>query len=323
MNFSTDKTLDIVGVGNAMMDLLVQVDDQHVADLGLEKGNTYFVDAETALKRLEEFEVDGLTAIPGGAAANALKTAAVLGADTAFFGVVGNDLHGTQYAAKMREHGVETHLVAVDDVTGHALTFITPDAERTFSDHLGAILQFRPEHLDPKVIAAAKVLHLEAYQLEGDTKAVVEAAIATAKEYGVKVSLDLTDPLLVKRHLDTFKTLVTNDIDILFANEAEAEAFTGEASETALKVMAEMVDLAVLKIGEDGSMISHEGQVTNVAAITVEAVDTTGAGDVYAGAFLHALTEGKSLRECGELGSKLAAKIIQHVGVPAEVLASN
>lgn len=323
MKFAADKNIDVVGVGNAMMDLLVLVDDEFLTGLGLEKGNTYFVDAVTALARLEPFEADKIITIPGGAAANAIKTAAVLGGNVALFAAVGDDIYGKRYIRAMQSHGVATYIKQYGDVTGHALTYITPDAERTFSDHLGAILRLQPEDLDEEVLAASKILHLEAYQLEGDTRAVVERAIAIAKANGVKISLDLTDPRLVERHLDTCKNLVENHIDILFANEAEAKAFIGLGEEAAVAEMMKLVEIAVVKIGDQGSLVGSAGKIISVPAVPTTPVDTTGAGDVYAGAFLYGLTQGWNIEDCGTCGAKLAAEIIAHIGVPVEKLTTS
>lgn len=315
MTFSEEKTIDVTGVGNALMDLLVEVEDAYVAGIGLEKGNTYFVDSDRALQLLEDFEEEGLTAVPGGAAANAVKGVAVLGGTTALFAAVGRDTHGENYIRAMQEHGVSTHISQYDLVTGHALTFITPDAERTFSDHLGATLELRPEDIKEAEIAKSKILHLEAYQLEGDTQATVREAIRYAKKHGTLISMDLADPALIERNKELFTKVVTEDIDILFCNEEEGAVFTGLVGEAALKKMGALASVAVLKLGEKGSLIYAEENIIHVDAVTTDVVDTTGAGDLYASGFLYGCTHGWDIAQSGVLGAHFASEVIARIGV--------
>jgi sugar/nucleoside kinase (ribokinase family) len=181
--------------------------------------------------------------------------------------------------------------------------------------HLGASVMLGKEDVIEEDIRKAKVLHLEAFQLEGSTKDVVQHAIDLAKKHNTLVSIDLADSLLIKRNLDLFKEVLVDHVDILFCNEEEAKALTGKEHEKALKEMGEEAPVAVLKLGEKGSLISVDGEITEVGARKTNAVDTTGAGDSYASGFLFGYTNNWTVSKSGKLGSHLASEVISRVGV--------
>jgi sugar/nucleoside kinase (ribokinase family) len=315
MEFSEEKIIDVTGLGNALMDLLVEADESLFATTNLTKGNMYLVEEEEAKRLLTGLQDVKYRHTPGGAAANTIKAVAALGGEAVLFAKVGDDEHGSAYIEAIELHGVKTRIGTHTSTTGHALTFITPDAQRTFSVHLGAALMLGKEDIIENDIAQSKVLHLEAFQLEGPTHDTVIHAIELAKKHHTLISIDLADSLLVTRNIDVFKEVVTRDVDILFANENEARAFTGKEGIDALREMAGMVDVAVLKLGEHGSLISMNDEITKIEPIIVKAVDTTGAGDTYAAGFLYGYTHGWDAKQSGILGSHLAAKVIEKIGV--------
>ncbi len=315
MKFNETKTLDVVGLGNALMDLLVEVPDEFLAAHNLTKGKMHLVDETVTKQYLRGLADHDIKTAAGGAAGNAIKGVGFLGGQAVFHGMVGDDIYGDMYRDSLKHAQVDVRIGTDALHTGHAVTYITPDSERTFTVYLGAALTLMPEHLDEASIAAAKVLHLEAFQLEGPTKETVLTAIALAKQHGTMVSMDLADASLIERNFDLFTELVANDIDIVFANETEGIAFTGTSGEAALAELAARAQIAVVKLGEAGSLIAHQGTVHKIAAVKTTVVDTTGAGDMYAAGFLYGLTQGWELDKAGELGAKLAAKIVAQVGV--------
>lgn len=315
MKFPDSKKIDVVGLGSALMDLLVEVDEEIVTAAKLTKGNMHLVDESKIRELLDGLKDVDLKKAPGGAAANTIKGLAALGGEAVLFAKVGEDNHGDDYIEAIELHGVKSRIGKHDSITGHALTFITPDAQRTFSVHLGAALMLGKEDILEEDIALSKVLHLEAFQLEGSTHDVVLHAIELAKKNETLISIDLADSLLIERNLDLFKEVIERDVDILFANEDEAKKFTGKEREEALLEMAKFVNVAVLKLGEKGSLVSIGGEITEIGAVKTKAVDTTGAGDTFASGFLYGLTHDFSTEKSGRLGSLLASKVIERVGV--------
>ena len=310
------KTNDVIGLGNALMDFLIEVDDHKLVELDLNKGEFHLVEKEKAqelLRKIDEQQLK-IETIPGGSAANTLKGVALLGGKSILCGKVGRDEHGEMYEQKMNGHGVNTRINKHDAVTGHAITFITPDTERTFSVHLGAALELYKEDILEDDIAKSKILHLEGYQLEGQTKETVLHAMNLAKKHQTLISIDLADPGVVRRNKELFTELL-NDIDIVFVNEKEALEFTGLEEEQAALELVKKVKMAVVKVGERGSIICTSNGITKIDVVKAEAIDTTGAGDSYAAGFLYGYCNDWELKDSGKLGSLLAAKVVEQKGV--------
>ena len=312
-----EKTNDVIGLGNALMDFLIEVEDDKLLEMDVKKGEMHLVDEEKAKKLLEEINSRDLNieTIPGGSAANTLKGIGLLGGNVILCGKVGNDEHGEMYVQEISKNGVATKIGKHQKITGHALTFITPDSERTFSVYLGAAIHLEKEDILEEDIAKSKVLHLEAYQLEGDTKDVVMHAIELAEKHQTLISLDLADPALIRRNKELFLEILKDHVDIVFVNENEAKEVTGREEEEALHVLAKNAKIAVVKIGERGSLISHNGEVIKIDPIKAKAIDTTGAGDSYAAGLLYGYCHDWDLKDAGKLGSLLAARVIEQRGV--------
>ena len=311
-----EKTNDVIGLGNALMDLLVEVNERTLLEFNLKKGEFHLVDAEKAkilLKKINEQELK-IEAVPGGSAANTLKGIALLGGEAILCGKVGQDEHGEMYVQQMNGHGVVSRINKHNSTTGHCVTFITPDTERTFSVHLGAALELYPEDILEEDIAKSKILHLEGYQFEGKTKETVLQAMGLAKKHDTLISIDLADPGVVRRNKKLFEGLI-EDIDIIFVNEKEAQEFTGLENEEAAKELSKKVKVAVVKVGEKGSFICCGKEIIKVEAVKAKAIDTTGAGDSYAAGFLYGYCNKWSLEEAGKLGALLAAKVVEQKGV--------
>jgi sugar/nucleoside kinase (ribokinase family) len=315
MKFAETKTTDVVGVGNALMDFLVEVDDDILVKAKLSKGVMHLLEAKEAQDLLSLIRHLPIKQVPGGAAANTIKTVSALGGETVLFAKVGEDDIGRAYTESIALHGVQTKISVAKNGTGQALTLITPDSERTFSVHLGAAITLTEIDLLPEEITKAKILHLEAFQLEGATKAVIEKAIKIAKKSKTLISLDLADVMLINRNQNYFTELVRNDIDILFCNENEAEAFTGKVGTEALKQMGELASIAVLKLGEKGSLVLSAKQIFEIKAVKTKAIDSTGAGDTYAAGFLYGLTQGWDIEKSANLGASVASLVVSQIGV--------
>jgi fructokinase len=307
---------DITGIGSAIVDYLLQTNDAFLDRHDMPKGAMSLIDADTAT-RLTTAMTGGLTA-SGGSVANSCAVAAALGAKVAFLGKVGHDELGGVFAREIRAHGVHyaTPPLHAPIPTARCLILVTEDGQRTMNTYLGAGAEFALSDLDETVIAASKVTYLEGYLFDPPAAqgAFLEAA-RMAKAFGQLTALSLSDAFCVDRHRDGFRRLIASGIDILFANESEicalyqANDFTDAAA-----LAARDVSYAVLTQSEHGSIIIHDGEMTEIAAVPTPVIDTTGAGDAYAAGFLTAFTSGASLAEAGALGAKAAALAISRIG---------
>jgi sugar/nucleoside kinase (ribokinase family) len=303
---------DLLAFDNALVDILIQVTDRELEALRLEKGVCNYPSDEQ-LGRLHE-HVSGASAIvePGGSAANTATLMARLGASVCFFSAAGTDAYGDLYERDLRACRVQPCLTRVALVpTGTAMTFITPDAQRTFAVHLGAATHLSTRDIPAQATDAA-IVYLTAYVLEHpNTRSVALELMRSAKG---TIALDLSDPALIRRSRELVLRAVRDHADIVFANEPEARALTGKDAPLALEELSSMARVAIVKVGKDGSLIREGNRTIHAKAHVVSAIDTTGAGDAYAAGFLLGYLKGKSLEICGELGSLLASKVITHIG---------
>ncbi|MDJ0937982.1 MAG: adenosine kinase [Kiloniellales bacterium] len=318
----TELSFDVVGIGNAIVDVLTQADDALVDAQGLPKGSMTLIDGH----RAEDLyaQMGPAREISGGSAANTLAGVAALGGRAAFIGKVRNDQLGGIFRHDIRAAGVhfETPPATSGPPSGRCLIFVTPDAQRTMATFLGAANELGPDAVDPEVIAAAKVTYMEGYLF--DRPAAKEAFIRAAeiaRGAGRKVSLTLSDPFCVERHRAAFRDLVEHHIDILFANEQEICALYEVGDfDAALQAVRQHCEVAALTRSEHGSVVLAGDEVHVVDAAPLDRlVDTTGAGDLYAAGFLFGYTRGDSLYDCGRIGAIAAAEVISHFGARPEV----
>ena len=316
-----DATLDVVGIGNAMVDVLVHADDAFLEKHGLVKGATTLID-ETRADELYAHMGPGVE-VSGGSAANTMAGIAALGGRAAFIGKVRDDQLGAAFAHDIRATGVSftTPPEAQAAPTARCLVVVTPDAQRTMNTFLGACVELGPQDVDPGLVGAAGITYLEGYLWDPPrAKEAFRKAHGIAHDAGRRVALSLSDPFCVDRHRAEFAELVADHIDILFANEAEITALYQVASfDEALDRVRGHCEIAALTRSEKGSVIVAGDALHVVEAAPVERlVDTTGAGDLYAAGFLHALTQGWELADCARLGGVAAAEIIGHLGARPE-----
>ena len=303
----------ILGIGNALVDVMTLIDNDNILDFfSLPKGSMQLVDGEKSALIKAETTNFKRNLVSGGSAANTIHGLAMLGVNTGFIGSVGKDTTGDFFESDMRKAGVKTFLSRRNSVTGTAVALISPGSERTFATHLGAAVELESGDLDPEDFKNYDILYLEGYLIIN--KALVERTCRIAKNSNMKIALDLSSYNVVDAKLDDFREIIENYVDIVFANEEEAKSFTGMAPLAALSNISTLCDIAIIKVGKEGSLIKHGEEVFKIGTIAVQCIDTTGAGDLYASGFLYGYANGLSLEKCGLFGSVLAGHVIEIVG---------
>ena len=307
---------DVVGIGNAIVDIIGRCDDAFLARFDAPKGHMRLVE-EPTIRELYD-AMGPAVEISGGSAANSMAGLAGLGGKAAFIGKVAKDTFGEIFAHDIRAAGVAFETAAAD---GRALILVTPDGERTMNTFLGVSPELDSGAIDAGMIESAAITYLEGYLFDRDeAKAAFGEAARLARAAGRKVSLTLSDGFCVDRHRDSFLSLIKNDIDILFANEDEICSLyqTSSFDEAAEKVAAD-AELTVLTRSEKGSLVINGDAKHQADAFPVDrVVDTTGAGDLFAAGFLYGYSNGFDHTRSARLGSLAAAEIISHVGARAE-----
>ena len=316
---------DVLGIGNAIVDVLAKVDEKFLIQHGMPKGSMTLID-EAQAEGLYNAMGPGVEC-SGGSAANTVAGIASLGGHAAYIGKVRDDQLGQVFAHDIRAAGVgfQTAAASAGPATARCMVLVTDDAQRTMGTFLGASATLGPDDIDPQLVADAKVTYLEGYLWDPEpAKEAFLKAARIAKENDRKVSLSLSDGFCVDRHRESFLTLVDGHVDILFANEDELKSlFEVHELEAALTALGSRCEIAAITRGADGStVVGPQGRI-DVPAQPVELVlDTTGAGDLYAAGFLYGWSRGETLETCARLGSLAAAEIISHVGArPATRLA--
>lgn len=307
---------DVFGVGNAIMDLQVQCDDAFLDANGIDKGIMTLTDPDRQRQILDALADHEIRYCSGGSAANTIVGIADMGGISAYAGKTGDDAFGRQYIGEMQELGIAIEVVPGDGTSGTCVVLITDDAQRSMLTHLGISGSLCADDIEADEIAKAKYVYVEGYLFAGDsTKAAAYTAIELAKEHGVKVALTVSDPFLIDICRDEFQRLIEGPVDLLFCNEDEARALTelDDPIDCAHAIHRHCENVA-LTLGKNGSIIMHENEVIAIEGVEVEAVDSTGAGDMYAASVLYGITNGLSWKQAGHLGSHAAARIVSQFG---------
>ena len=318
----TKPRLDVIAIGNAIVDVIADADEGFLAEQGLTKGSMRLIDEDEAT-RLYGVMRPGREA-SGGSAANTAAGLAAMGCRAGFIGQVADDQLGQIFTHDIRSLGVEFSTPARSDVgaTARCLILVTPDAQRTMNTFLGAAQELDSRSIDPAVIADAAILYLEGYLWDPlAPRAAMEAAIDAARHAGRKVAFTLSDSFCISRHRDGFLKLITDKkIDILFANEAEIIELAGQSGfEAAVASIAPQVPMLVVTRSARGAIAIAGGERAEVAAEPIKAlIDTTGAGDLFAAGFLCGQARGLGLEVSLKLGAIAAAEVIQHYGARPE-----
>ena len=303
----------IIGIGNALVDALaVLKDDELLSVFGLPKGSMTLIGDDEQLRIQECFAALDVQQATGGSAGNTMLALANLSAQPGFIGTIGDDNIGNFFADNCSACGITPYMVRLPRQSGIAYTFISPDGERTFATYLGAAAMMAPEDLTEDMFDGYDYLYVEGYLVQNH--ALILRAVELAKAVGLKVCLDLASYNIVASDRDFFDHLLANYVDIVFANEDESFAYTHLNPEESVANISEQCDIAVVKVGKRGSYVRQGSQIHHIGAITSSCLDSTGAGDLYAGGFLHALSDGFDLRRCGEIGTIAAGRVVEIVG---------
>jgi len=304
----------IVGIGSALVDILLQEEESFLALTGAQKGGMTLVDSNTVIETMLSKTTKSTSIVPGGSACNTILGVGKLGGPARFIGKRGSDELGMLFENSLKNHNVEPILFTSASPTGRVLSIITPDAQRSMFTFLGASSETKPEEITVARFSGAAVVHIEGYLLFNES--LLLAALKAAKAAEAMVSLDLASYTVVEAAKAILDDVVQEYVDILIANEDEARVFTGLTDESAaLKALAQKADIAVLKIGKRGSLISRNGHAVTVPRMgSGAAIDTTGAGDLWASGFLYGLVNSLPLEKCGELASACGYEVCQVVG---------
>ncbi|HCI55947.1 MAG TPA: adenosine kinase [Bacteroidales bacterium] len=310
----------ILGIGNAIVDVIIFIDDEKLLErFSLPKGSMHLIDnvcSEVMRKETEHFHSFFAS---GGSAANTIHGLSMLGAETGFIGSIGNDKNGCFFENDLKSAGVKTFLKRSNTPTGVAIAFVTPDSERTFATYLGAAIELYPDDLTPDKFQNFDILYLEGYLINNFP--FLLRACSLAKSMNMKIALDLASYNVVADRINSFREIVDNYIDILFANSDESRTFTGLEPEKALELLSEKCEIIVIKTGAEGSLVKRGNETYKIRPYPALCLDTTGAGDLYASGFLYGLAQDKPLITCGQYGSYLASRVIEDSGariVPAK-----
>jgi fructokinase len=316
------KKYQVVGIGNAIVDVLAHVEDSFLEANGIGKGIMQLIDMDRAVELYGK--VGPATEISGGSAANAIAGMAHLGGRTAYVGKVKDDQLGAIFAHDLRSQGVvyETALAAKDQEaeTGRCIVLVSDDGERSMNTYLGVTEFLQPSDIDEAQMADAEWIYLEGYRFDGpDSHEAFARANAACRAAGGRVSLTLSDPFCVDRHRDAFRAMIKSDVDLLFCNRSEMLSMyeTGDF-DAALEQAAAEVAIVACTDGANGAHVLAGEQRWHAKAIPTDIVDATGAGDLFAGAFLWGLTNGASLEACGNMGCIGASEVIGHIGARTE-----
>jgi len=314
----------IIGIGNALVDILVQMnDDSLLTTFQLPKGGMQQINEQQ--QKVVNLSIQPLKPhrATGGSAGNTILALANLGMKPGFIGKVGKDEMGTFFADNCKQTGIEAKLTICNTPTGVANTFISADGERTFGTYLGAAALMQADEITPSMFHRYQLLHIEGYLVQNHE--LIEKICLTAKQEGLMLSIDLASYNVIQNDLPFFRHLVEDYIDIVFANEKESTAFTGETDpKEGLKSIAQLCTLAIVKLGSKGATAmwgtssNQYGEEAFAPALKVNVIDTTAAGDFFAGGFLYAFCKGASLEKCLQTGALLSSSVIQVIGTRLE-----
>lgn len=310
----------ILGIGNALTDILaILPDDTLLNTYHLPKGSMQHVDMETGDKIWSVLKPLGVKYVAGGSAANTITCTAILGMPSSFIGKIGDDELGLLFKSDQEQYGVKTTLLKSEHSSGRSMVFVSGgNAERTFAVYLGAALDLVPEDLKPEYFAGHDYFHIEGYLVQN--QALIRRAVELAHDAGCIISLDMASYNVVESNLAFLHDIVEKYVDIVFANETESKAFTKiDDPRAALDEIARMCRIAVVKVGKDGSWVRSGDEVHFIPVWPADTVDATGAGDTYAAGFLYGHALGLPLDVCGNIGSIIAAKVVEIVGTKIDI----
>ncbi len=303
----------VIGIGNALVDVMtIMKNDKKLKEFNLPKGSMQLVSKEFSNSLLAgTLELKKMQS-SGGSAANTIHGLANLGIETGFVGKIGKDKLGEFFKKDLMENKIKPILFHDLEETGRSIALISNDSERTMATYLGAAIDLQEEDITSVIFKGYEFFHIEGYLVQN--RELIKKSMRLAKSHGLKVSIDLSSYNIVDENLDFFNELIEEYVDVVFANELEAESFTGEKPEKAISKISEITDIAVVKLGKDGSIVRRGTEEHSIGIEKVKNIDTTGAGDLYAAGFLYGLCKKRSLDVCGKAGAILGGHITEVIG---------
>lgn len=303
----------VLGIGNALVDILATLkSDELLNKYGFPKGSMQHVNEQVSNNVLNDLMPLGCQRVAGGSAANTINGLARLGAKTGFIGKIGKDQLGNDFYTDQKSSGIQPQLLTGEASSGRAMVMISNDAERTFAVYLGAAIELSDNDLHTSMFEGYSYFHIEGYLVQNHR--LFERAVELAKLNGMKISMDMASYNVVDENKEFLGRMLEHYVDIVFANEEEAKSFTGLSPAESVDVFAKLCDIAIVKIGKDGSLVKQGQQFHRIKPIEVNAVDATGAGDLYASGFLYGLSRALPLDKCGSIGSLCAGRVVEVIG---------
>ena len=309
--------MNVLGIGNALVDVITMLNDDSVLEsFGLPKGSMTLVDRDLSNYILAETAGLPKKKASGGSAANTIHGLAHMGLKTAFIGKIGNDELGKFFRKDMQVNKIKPILYNSTTDTGRAVALVSPDSERTFATYLGASNELLAEDISSDIFSGYNLIYVEGYLVLN--RYLIDKALRLAKTAGLTVCLDLASYNVVRENAAFLIELIGNYVDIVFANEDEVKALTGQYPDEAVKILAGICETAVVKLGANGSIVMRGKEKVKITAVNSNPIDTTGAGDLYASGFIYGLSQNAILSSCGQIGSILAGKVIEIPGAKME-----
>ncbi len=316
------KVLDLVGIGNAIVDIIVNVEDKFLDNNNLQKGSMNLIDIKGSKNILDQCKI--LKKVSGGSAANTVVALANLGNKVEFIGRVKDDNFGRFFSSDIKASGTIFQMEPVQSIeeSAHSIILITPDAQRTMCTYLGASVEFEQQNINFDSIKNSKYLYLEGYLWDSEkAKLAFLKAAKIAKESNTQIILSLSDSFCVERHRESFYKLIKDYVDIIFCNDSELKSLFEKVNlNDCIEDIKSVCDLSIITLGKEGSLIINDETIQEIKpCIFGDIIDTTGAGDIYAGGFIHGLINGSSIKNCGVFGSICAGHIVTKVGSRPQV----
>ena len=303
----------ILGMGNALTDILLQIEnDAILSSLNLMKGGMQLINTERSEEISHAVSQYAKVMATGGSASNTINGIARLGMKAGFVGKIGKDDIGLFFTNDSINNGVEPHLLLSETPSGRCIVLVSPDSERTLCTYLGAACELEASDLSTKMFEGYDIFHIEGYLVQNHD--LISTAVRLAKQAGLKVSIDLASYNVVEANLDFLKEIIKEYVDIVFANEEEAFAFTGKEPHEALINISDYCDIVIVKMGKDGSLIKSRNEKVQIKPRLSNCIDTTGAGDLYAAGFIFGFANNYSLEICGKIGSLVSGNVVEILG---------
>lgn len=305
--------MKVLGMGNALVDIMTRLKSDDILEkFNLPRGSMTLVDLEQSnLINIQSSSLDK-TMASGGSAANTIHGLAKLGIETGYIGKIGKDDLGKIFKKDMKKSGINTILYQSMNDTGRVIAMISPDSERTMATYLGAAVELSGEDISSDIFQNYDLFYIEGYLVNNFE--LFSKSLRIARKSGLKTALDLASFNVVEQYKNELCEELTGYVDIVFANEDESKVLTGEQPEKAVNTISKLADIAIVKLGANGSLIKQGSDEVHVPAPVINSIDTTGAGDIYASGFLFGQSKGLSLKKCGQLGTLLASEVIQVIG---------